>query len=159
MRELFAVTLEEPDGLPRVRYRFRQQAWQQLQRELLGKTLVFTDNDDWSDAELVRGYRAQHHVENAFRQLKDTDCIAIRPQYHWTDHSIRIHVLYCVLALALCGLLQWELAGIREVDVVYATPKDGTEPVVKTTLTEMTTARRDRSTICCSSINTRPDPR
>ena len=45
----------------------------------LAKTLIFTDNDDWSDAELVRGYRAQHHVESAFRQLKDTDCIAIRP--------------------------------------------------------------------------------
>ena len=158
MRELFAVTLEVRDGLPRVHYRFRQQAWQQLQRELLGKTLVFTDNDDWSDAELVRGDRAQHHVESAFRQLKDTDCIAIRPQYHWTDHSIRIHVLCCVLALALSGLLQRELsrlgvdglipallrdlAGIREVDVVYAAPKSGAEPVVKTTLTEMTTAQQ-----------------
>ena len=82
MRDLFAVTLTQRDGLPELRYRFRQAAWQQLQRELLGKTLLFTDNDDWSDAELVRGYRAQHHVESAFRQLKDTDRIAIRPQYH-----------------------------------------------------------------------------
>ena len=154
MRQLFAVTLEERDGLPAVRYRFRQRAWQTLRRELLGKTLIFTDNDDWSDAELVRGYRAQHHVESAFRQLKDTDCIAIRPQYHWTDHSIRVHVLCCVLALALCGLLQRELgrlgvdgsipallrdlAEIREVDVVYPAQKRGAEPVVRTTLTEMT---------------------
>ena len=154
MRELFTVTLEEHDGLPTLRYRFRQRAWHKLQSELLGKTLIFTDNDDWSDAELVRGYRAQHHVESAFRQLKDTDCIAIRPQYHWTDHSIRVHVLCCVLALALCGLLQRELgrlgvqgsipallrdlAGIREVDVLYQPQKDGAEPAVRTTLTEMT---------------------
>ena len=158
MRELFAVTLEQRDGLPAVRYRFRQQAWQKLQHELLAKTLIFTDNDDWRDAELVRGYRAQHHVESAFRQLKDTDCIAIRPQYHWTDHSIRVHVLCCVLALALCGLLQRELgrlgvegsipallrdlAGIREVDVVYPAQKDGGEPVVRTTLTEMTAQQK-----------------
>ena len=152
--DYFTVTLEEHDGLPTLRYRFRQRAWHKLQRELLGKTLIFTDNDDWSDAELVRGYRAQHHVESAFRQLKDTDCTAIRPQYHWTDHSIRVHVLCCVLALALCGLLQRELgrlgvqgsipallrdlAGIREVDVLYQPQKDGAEPAVRTTLTEMT---------------------
>ncbi len=157
MRDLFAVTLAQRDGLPELRYRFRQSAWQQLQRELLGKTLLFTDNDDWSDAELVRGYRAQHHVESAFRQLKDTDCIAIRPQYHWTDHSIRVHVLCCVLALTLCCLLQRELArlgvdasiptllrdlaGICEVDVVYAAAKTGAEPVVQTTLTEMSAAQ------------------
>ena len=153
MRDLFGVTLEERDGLPALRYRFQQTAWQRLQRELLGKTLLFTDHDDWSDAELVRGYRAQHHVESAFRQLKDTDCIAIRPQYHWTDHSIRVHVLCCVLALALCCLLQRELgrlgvdgsipallrdlAGIREVDVVYPAAQEGAEPEVRTTLTEM----------------------
>ncbi len=103
--------------------------------------------------ELVRGYRARHLVESAFRQLKDTDCIAIRPQYHWTDHSIRVHVLCCVLALALCCLLQRELgrlgvdgsipallrdlAGIREVDVVYPAAQEGAEPEVRTTLTEM----------------------
>ena len=34
------------------------------------KTLLFTDNHDWSDADIVRGYRAQHQVEGAFRQMK-----------------------------------------------------------------------------------------
>jgi hypothetical protein len=38
---------------------------------LLGKTILFADNDHWSDAEIVRGYRAQHHLESAFRQMKD----------------------------------------------------------------------------------------
>ena len=64
--------------MPKVNYRFQRRAWEQLQRRLLGKTLLFTDQAGWSDAELVRGYRAQHHVESAFRQLKDSDCIAIR---------------------------------------------------------------------------------
>ena len=32
-----------------------------VRRISLGKTLIFTDNADWSDMEIVRG--AQHHVE------------------------------------------------------------------------------------------------
>ena len=158
MRELFAVAVGERDGLPTLRYRFQRRAWERLQDTLLGKTLLFTDNDSWSDAELVRGYRAQHHVESAFQQMKDSDCIAIRPQYHWTDQKIATHVLCCVLALALCGLLQRELGrrgversipallealqGIREVDVLYPARKAGGAPVLRTTLTEMSEEQR-----------------
>ena len=158
MRDLFDVKVREEDGLPRVNYRFQRRAWEQLQQTLLGKTLLFTDQADWSDAELVRGYRAQHHVESAFRQLKDSDCIAIRPQYHWTDQKIAVHVFCCVLALMLCSLLQRELSrhgvkdsipalldalrGIREVDVLYPAREEGGEPELRTTLSQMTAEQR-----------------
>ena len=158
MRDLFKVKVREEDGLPRVNYRFQRRAWEHLQSTLLGKTLLFTDQADWSDAELVRGYRAQHHVESAFRQLKDSDCIAIRPQYHWTDQKITVHVFCCVLALMLCGLLQRELsrhgvedsipalldalAGIREVDVLYPAREEGGKPELRTTLSQMTDEQR-----------------
>ena len=159
MGDLFAVTVREEDGLPKVNYRFQRRAWEKLQRTLLGKTLIFSDNADWSDADLVRGYRAQHHVESAFRQMKDTDCIAIRPQYHWTDQKGQVHVFCCVLALTLCGLLQRELsrAGIRrsvpallaelggicEVDVLYPRPREaGAEPELRTTLSQMSAEQR-----------------
>ena len=158
MRDLFAVQVREVDGLPKVNYRFQRRAWEQLQRRLLGKTLLFTDQAGWSDAELVRGYRAQHHVESAFRQLKDSNCIAIRPQYHWTDQKIAVHVFCCVLALMLCGLLQRELSrhgvqdsipalldalsGIREVDVLYPAREEGGEPELRTTLSQMTDEQR-----------------
>ncbi len=158
MRDLFDVQVREEDGLPRVNYRFQRPAWEKLQSTLLGKSLLFTDQADWSDAELVRGYRAQHHVESAFRQLKDSDCIAIRPQYHWTDQKIAVHVFCCVLALMLCSLLQRELsshgvkdsipalldalAGIREVDVLYPVREEGGEPELRTTLSQMTAEQR-----------------
>ena len=158
MRDLFKVKVREEDGLPRVNYRFQRRAWEHLQSTLLGKTLLFTDQAGWSDAELVRGYRAQHHVESAFRQLKDSDCIAIRPQYHWTDQKITVHVFCCVLALMLCGLLQRELsrhgvkdsipalldalAGIREVDVLYPAREEGGKPELRTTLSQMTGEQR-----------------
>ncbi len=102
MKELFKVTVEADGCLPTLRYRFDQRAWQRLQRTLLGKTLIFTDNADWSDVEIVRGYRAQHHVESAFRSMKNTRQIALRPQ--WTDQ--KVHVFCCVLALLLCNLLE-----------------------------------------------------
>ena len=97
------------DGLPTLAYAFNEPAWQQLRTTLLGKTLLFTDNHDWSDADIVRGYRAQHHIEGAFRQMKRPQRIALRPQYHWTDQKIEVHVFCCVLALLLTSLLQRDL--------------------------------------------------
>ena len=58
MLDLFEVKVRGEDGLPGVNYRFQRRAWEQLQRTLLGKTLLFTVQADWSDAKLQRGYRA-----------------------------------------------------------------------------------------------------
>ena len=158
MKELFeAEVTEGDDGLPHLDYRFRAEAWEELQRTLLGKTLVFTDRDDWSDADIVRAYRAQHHVEDAFRAMKDTDHIALRPQHHWTDHKVEVHVFCCIVALMLCSLLRRELhikgidrsiaaaidelAAIREVTLLYPPgPGDGT-PRLQATLSTLTPER------------------
>ena len=82
MKDLFHVEITERDGLPSLSYRFDKREWQRLQKTLLGKNILFTDNDDWSDAEIVRGYRSQHHVETAFRRMKDPHHICLRPQHH-----------------------------------------------------------------------------
>ncbi len=116
-------------------------------------TILFTDNADWSDAEIVRGYRSQYHVEGAFRQMKNPDYISIRPQFHWTDQKIEVHVFCCVLGLLLCSLLQRELRrqgldhsiprmlellnGIREVSVVYAGVGQSRKPFVQKTVSHM----------------------
>ena len=153
MKELFEVTIEERDGLPWLSYRFNRQAWARLQRTLLGKTLLFTDNDEWSDAEIVRGYRAQHHVERGFRCMKDPHHICLRPQHHWTDQKIEVHVFCCVLALMLCSLLRREiqrhgidlsipalldeLGKIREVAVIYPPQDKRRSPTIKMTLSKL----------------------
>jgi transposase len=139
--------------LPVVSYRFREEAWRRAQATRLGVTLLFTDQHAWPDARIVRGYRSQHHVEGAFRDLKDTEHLALRPQRHWTDQKIRVHVYCCVLALLLGGLLRRELdrkgiqrslpailedlGQIQEVCLAYA-PADGAEPQFQVTLTQMT---------------------
>lgn len=82
----------------------------QLERTALGKTLLFTDRHEWSDEDIVTAYRGQHHVESAFRQMKDTQHLSFRPAYHWTDQKLRVHALTCVMALTLCSLLRRRLA-------------------------------------------------
>lgn len=153
MRDLFAVTISEQDSLPSLEYHFDQEAWERLQTQLLGKTILFTDNDDWPDAQIVSGYRAQHHIESGFRQMKDPHCIALRPQRHWTDQKVRVHVFTCVLALMLLSLLRRSLchagvqvsiprliellAGIQEATLLFApTPGTGT-PIAHTSITRM----------------------
>jgi transposase len=157
MKGLFEADVTLEGDLPALRWRFMEEAWQQLQAGRLGKTILFTDREDWTDAQVVKGYRGQHHVEAAFRNLKDTHHLALRPQRHWTDQKIQVHVFYCVLALMLCSLLRRglhnkgierslprlleELGQIREVGVVYpATPP--AEPDVRVTLTELSPSQR-----------------
>lgn len=158
MRELFQVEITTQRGRPALSYRFDARAWARLQRTLLGKTLLFTDNDGWSDAEIVRAYRSQHHVEAAFRAMKDPRHLSLRPQHHWTDQKIEVHVFYCVIALLLCSLLRRELhrAGIdrsipqlleqlgqiREVALLYPPPARQRKPVLHTTLSTLSEEQR-----------------
>jgi transposase len=159
LKDLFAVTVAAgAQGLPTLTYRFRQKAWGRLQRTLLGKTILFTDNDDWTDAAIVRGYRGQHHVETAFRNLKNPHYLALRPQHHWTDQKIKVHVFCCVLALTLCSLLRRELCGrgmdhsipallaelsqIREVAVIYPPTESSGLPTIRTTLSQLSDSQQ-----------------
>jgi transposase len=158
LKELFEVEITVVQGLPVLQYRFLEAAWQQWQGTRLGKTIRFTDRDDWTDAAVVRGYRSQHHVESASRDLKHVKHLSLRPQRHWTDQKIRVHVFYCVLALMLCGLLRRELdrrgikrslpalleelGQIREVCVVSPAAEPGGEPTLHLTLSELTKEQR-----------------
>jgi transposase len=99
-----------PKQTPLLRWNFNQDAWQNLQQTLLGKTILFTDREGWTDEQIVRGYRSQAHVESAFRAMKDPRCLTFRPVHHWTDQKLRVHALYCVVALTILTLLRRKLA-------------------------------------------------
>ena len=112
-----------------------------LETELFGKRLLVTDHDDWTIAEVVAGYRSQNDVESGFRQLKDPHLVGFSPIFHWTDPKIRVHVFYCVLALAVAHLMRREaqhaglnlsvrellanLSGIEETVLLYPTGNKG----------------------------------
>ena len=159
MKELLRVevTVGE-DKLPRLSYHPDRDGFAVLDRTLLGKTLLFTDRDDWTDAKIVAGYRSQHHVESDFRRLKDPHHLAFRPTYHWTDQKLRVHAFTCVLALLLCNLLRKqldaaglslsvdrlldELGGIREITNLYDKAPGARRPVISRTLSRMGDTQR-----------------
>src|SRR6266705_1980206 len=73
-----------------------------------GKTILFTDNADWTEEQIVLAYRSQYHIEDAFKQMKNPHFLGWSPMFHWTDSKIQVHAFYCVLALLLTSLLQRE---------------------------------------------------
>jgi len=109
LKDLVRVTLTDGPALA-LTYEVDQVAWTHLQETLLGKHVLFTDQDGWSDEEIVRTYRSQYHIEDAFKRMKDPQFVSWRPLRHWTDQKIRVHAFYCVLALLLAALLRRALA-------------------------------------------------
>lgn len=79
--------------------------FEKLKRTRLGKRILCTDNDDWTTEQIILGSRAQHHVEAAFKQMKNPHWVSFSPAFHWTDQKLRAHAFYCVLALTLSSLL------------------------------------------------------
>ncbi|MFQ5898624.1 MAG: IS1634 family transposase [Candidatus Methylomirabilia bacterium] len=146
MKELLHVQVSEKHGAPRLSYRLDQPAWSRLQHTLLGKHILFTDQDSWSDEAIVRAYRGQYHIEEAFKRMKNPHFVSWRPLHHWTDQKIRVHAFYCVLALLLSSLLRRTLAHkgielsivkmletlskIKEVVLIYRGPRSTTSPVI-----------------------------
>jgi transposase len=127
-----------------------------LETEIFGKRLLVTDHDHWTTAEVVAGYRSQNDVESGFRQLKDPHVVGFSPMYHWTDSKIRVHVFYCVLALAVAHLMRRQahqagldlsvrqlltnLAGIQETVLLYPTGNKG-RPRAQRILTDTNTTQ------------------
>lgn len=95
-------------GADRLHYWVDEKARAHLQTEVFGKRILLTNRDDWPTEEIVLAYRGQHHVEAVFRQCKDEEHLAIRPQFHWTDQKIQVHTFICLLALLLARVVERE---------------------------------------------------
>jgi transposase len=141
-----------PGDIPTLSYRTDTAALARLMRTHLGKTILFTDNADWTNQEIVLGYRAQDRIESAFRDMKNPHFPGWSPMFHWTDSKIRVHAFYCVLALTLTSLLQRRLhqqgldlslsrrmellGGLEEVLVIYPQRPGEKRPRTATCLSE-----------------------
>ncbi|MEI7899385.1 MAG: hypothetical protein WCK89_03975 [bacterium] len=111
--------------------------------------LAWLDDNQAAIEALIRGGVLQldmfDEAQEAFKNMKNIDFLHWQPAYHWTDQKLRVHGLYCVLALLLATIarkiaiqagmnlslpaLLEELTEIREVAVIYppgtlAHPKD-----------------------------------
>ena len=151
--ELITVTLtgDKPAEL-RLTWRTDTRARARLEARLFGKRILFT-NRDWPVPDIVAAYRSQSDAEFGFRQLKDPHVVSFSPMHHWTDSKIRVHVFYCVLALAIAHLMRRhadqaglhmsvrelldQLAGIEETVLLYHDGGKG-RPRAQRMLTDMT---------------------
>lgn len=113
--DILKTEIIEPDGRLDFLFSTDPAAFERLKRCRLGKRILCTDNHTWSTEEIILGSRAQHHVEDAFKQMKNPHWVSFSPAFHWTDQKLRVHAFYCVLALMLSSLLQRKAAhaGIR----------------------------------------------
>lgn len=133
----------------------------ELEDEVFGKRILFTDHDSWSVENVVAAYRSQSDVEDSFRQMKDPRVAGVSPMFHWTDQKIRVQLQCCVFALAVAHLMRREvnaaginstgydtmsvrvileeLHGIAQTNLIYET---GGRPRVRSMLTEMNTTQQ-----------------
>ena len=109
LRQLVQTTVSLHGAVPQLRYEARAAAQQKLQDTYLGKTLLLTGHQAWTDAQVIRAYRSQFVIEEIFQQMKDRHIGAWWPLHHWTDSKIQVHGLYCTIAVLLRALL-WRRA-------------------------------------------------
>jgi transposase len=112
MSSVFDKKVEEIGGSININFSLNESKLTSLKENVLGKSVIITDNDSWSTEKIVSAYHSQYHVEQCFRQMKNTKYLSFRPQYHFTDPHIKVHAFFCVLSLMLCSVLQLEMERI-----------------------------------------------
>lgn len=81
-------------------------AYYDLRDRRYGRRILATNRRDWPTEEIIRAYWAQAEAELVFRQMKDPEFLALRPQYHWTDQKIEVHSFCCVVGYLLAALVR-----------------------------------------------------
>lgn len=140
MKQIFRVEVQKTPEGPRLVWSRDEAELTRLKEHLFGRTIIFTDQKDWTNEQIVLAYRGQYQIEQAFHWMKAPEIARWWPMHHWTDQKIRVHAFYCVLALTLLSLLRREvvrrgydwgiekilevLGSVREVHLVGATRAD-----------------------------------
>jgi transposase len=141
MEKVFSINLSESDGIFNLRYSVNREGLEDLTATRLGRTLLITNRLSWLPTEVISCYRDLANIEETFKLMKNREYLRWQPAFHWTDQKIKVHSLYCVLALLLATLarkMAWEadvelslpkllddLSGIKEVALLYSASKKG----------------------------------
>ena len=73
---------------------------------------------DWKEENIISSYRGQNSIESAFRKMKNQDYLHWQPAFHWTDQKIKVHGLYCVLALLVASLAH-KIVSEGQIDISF----------------------------------------
>jgi transposase len=139
LSQVIQFALEGEDPHLALSFSFDQAALDRLAENTFGRVVLMTDRHEWSTAEIIRAYHGQAAVEAVFAHLKDPAHLALRPQHHWTDQKLHVHVFTCILGYLLATLLHLRarranapyasmeslldaLAQVRRVMIVHQSP-------------------------------------
>jgi transposase len=87
---------------------------EQLHRveEKLGFRIIMTNRHEWTSEEIITAYYGQSKIEHAFKDMKNSYHLALKPQYHWTDQKIKVHYFICVIGYLLSSII-WREAKLK----------------------------------------------
>jgi transposase len=111
MGDIFETQVKKQSGSSiQVEYLINDTNKEMIAYKYFGKKLLISDRKDWSTSDILRTYREQDCIEKIFRATKDNDHCAIRPQFHYTDQKIRVHIFCSLLGLTLATILHKEVS-------------------------------------------------
>lgn len=108
-RELFDIKIEGDAVVTDLSWQVNIDKKREIIDKYFGKRLLISDHQDWSTQEIILTYSNQYLIGNLFKDTKNPHHFSIRPQYHWTDPKVRVHIFCCLLGLTLTALLRKEM--------------------------------------------------
>ena len=103
VRGYYTVEIVKDNGYFRASVR-RNHAALDKAKKRFGKTVLFSNRETLSAAEIIKLYLDRYIVEDAFKITKSDHFVKMDPAFHWTDSKIRVHALTCMIALLLVKL-------------------------------------------------------
>jgi transposase len=156
--EIITVLLTGESVVQDIDVSLNGESFHRVCEKYFGKKLLITNQDKWATEEIISSYFGQSDIEKIFKHSKNPDHFAVRPQFHWTDNKMRVHIFVCLLGLMLTSLLRKEfvdsgikienarildlLSQIRETIILKPNSKNKSGFEVKKTLEEMTEEQR-----------------
>jgi len=101
----WSLTLAPEKGKFLLDFSINKKKMEKLEDEL-GFRILMTDRHQWKTTDIIKGYYGQSKIENAFKNIKNPYHLAITPEFHWTDHKIKVHFFICVLGYLLTTIVQ-----------------------------------------------------
>lgn len=106
LKHIIIIEITESEtNIPQLEYTIDTDALHELANTYLGKNILITNRDDWDNAKIITAYRSQYLIEDVFKEMKDRSTGNWWPMLHWTDSKIRVHGLYCTIAVLIRTLM------------------------------------------------------
>jgi transposase len=109
-QEIIEVSIKGDTLVTGITWKINMDTKNAIINKYFGKKLLITDQEQWSTEEILKTYSDQYVIEKIFKDTKNPYHFSIRPQYHWTDMKMRVHIFCCLIGLVLTSILRKEMA-------------------------------------------------